>query len=477
MPDNVHHEQQLMLEALQRHKQQELHLLMQRKTVQNSTNVEVLRKQQDKWPDGYIAICAVVKDQGKDLRWLGVSKFYIYDNNSTLPAMMVLWDYLRDGIVEYQYFLGKPRKKPEFTDTNQYKAYHSCLLQHFRQHRWLAFIDVDEFFVFAPSEAPGQSAAASSNGSSPAVDGTAHRRQLQAQQQVPQQFNTRKALRDPAVYHAAAGTGTTGQTDSGDAERTDGTSKGEADEMDSHSLPLFLSGFEQRAAVGVNWVLFGSSGLLKRPQEGPLASFTSCVPQQHWESTHVKVIANTAGILGIGPTPHEMLMRPGMTTVDVDGQPFKGPKTPKAKWHKLVLHHYVLKSKAEFATKSARGSGAGNVKTWGYWDYIEGLCTSNCSAGLAVSQAFLASHPQLKQISSPGHFCSHSVQHSAAERLKAAAAGVLAREEHGAPSQWNGKGVKAGQAGGGGAAAPVPARQDVTDILDGGDTDLYDSDQ
>jgi hypothetical protein len=48
-----------------------------------------------------------------------------------------------------------------------------------------------------------------------------------------------------------------------------------------------------------------------------------------------QVIANTGGILGVGPTPHEMLMRPGMTTVDVDGQPFTGPKTPRAKWHKV----------------------------------------------------------------------------------------------------------------------------------------------
>lgn len=190
---------------------------------------------------------------------------------------------------------GRPRRKPEFADTNQYKAYHSCLLQHFRQHRWLAFIDVDEFFVFAASEAPGRSAAASGNGSAPVPDSTAHRRQLQAKQQAaPQQFIVRKALRDRAAHHAAApqltaGTGSTGPGGSSDAEQPGDTSVDAGEEMDNHSLPLFLSEFERRAAVGVNWVLFGSSGLLRRPAAGPLASFTSCVPQQHWESTHVKV--------------------------------------------------------------------------------------------------------------------------------------------------------------------------------------------
>lgn len=39
-------------------------------------------------------------------RWLGVSKFYIYDNNSTLPAMLMLWDYMQAGVVDYEYFLG-----------------------------------------------------------------------------------------------------------------------------------------------------------------------------------------------------------------------------------------------------------------------------------------------------------------------------------------------------------------------------------
>lgn len=36
-----------------------------------------------------------------------MSKFYIYDNNSTLPAMLMLWDYMQEGIVDYEYFLGK----------------------------------------------------------------------------------------------------------------------------------------------------------------------------------------------------------------------------------------------------------------------------------------------------------------------------------------------------------------------------------
>jgi hypothetical protein len=35
-----------------------------------------------------------------------VGKFYIMDNNSSMPAMMVLWDYINAGVVDYQYFVG-----------------------------------------------------------------------------------------------------------------------------------------------------------------------------------------------------------------------------------------------------------------------------------------------------------------------------------------------------------------------------------
>jgi hypothetical protein len=62
----------------------------------------------------------------------------------------------------------------------------------------------------------------------------------------------------------------------------------------------------------------------------------------------------------------------------------------------LALYHYVLKSKEEFAGKMDRGSGAGNVKTWEYWDYVEELATNKCEWGLSVSKRFMASEPILE---------------------------------------------------------------------------------
>lgn len=62
----------------------------------------------------------------------------------------------------------------------------------------------------------------------------------------------------------------------------------------------------------------------------------------------------------------------------------------------LIIHHYVLKSRTEFAAKNARGSGAGNVKDWAFFDYMDGLSNHTCTWGQPVSKAFLASRPRLR---------------------------------------------------------------------------------
>jgi hypothetical protein len=61
------------------------------------------------------------------------------------------------------------------------------------------------------------------------------------------------------------------------------------------NLALFLAGFERHAALGVNWVMFGSSGLQQRPPAGPMAGYNACVPQDNQENTHVKVRRSSGG--------------------------------------------------------------------------------------------------------------------------------------------------------------------------------------
>jgi hypothetical protein len=89
MPEHIHLQQQQMLDALHRQKHQDLHNMMHQKqraaagagvgssstsgTVERAngsiTDNDVLHAQRAKWPEGYVAVCAVVKDQNRDLRY------------------------------------------------------------------------------------------------------------------------------------------------------------------------------------------------------------------------------------------------------------------------------------------------------------------------------------------------------------------------------------------------------------------------
>ncbi len=91
------------------------------------------------------AICAIIKDEAPYLReWIeyhkihGVDKIYIYDNESTDSTMSVLSQYIKDGLIEYNFFPGKCQQLP---------AYQDCLTRHKHDVRWITFIDLDEFIV------------------------------------------------------------------------------------------------------------------------------------------------------------------------------------------------------------------------------------------------------------------------------------------------------------------------------------------
>lgn len=106
------------------------------------------------WPDGYVAICSVAKDQHRDIRewveyhqWIGVKKIYIYDNNSSTPLASTIPDYLQSGLVEYSYFLGKPRYLDYWNTSRQAHVYRECFHRYRHRHRFIALIDVDEFIV------------------------------------------------------------------------------------------------------------------------------------------------------------------------------------------------------------------------------------------------------------------------------------------------------------------------------------------
>lgn len=105
----------------------------------------VIRQDRKTKFENEIAIGAIMKNEGPYLKeWLdfhilvGVTKFYLYDNDSTDNSRKILEPYIKSGIVEYTFYPGTAM---------QHSAYDDIIQKHSYDTRWLALIDLDEFLV------------------------------------------------------------------------------------------------------------------------------------------------------------------------------------------------------------------------------------------------------------------------------------------------------------------------------------------
>jgi hypothetical protein len=158
----------------------------------------------------------------------------------------------------------------------------------------MAYIDADEFLVMAPPGAAAGAAGQADDGGSSSGAAALHlpRKQqglVNLQGAVLSQESVGAGVTAPDADTLAAAAAAAAAAADGGGPDSSSSGRPAAQDSQQHSLPVFLADFESHAAIGVNWVLFGSSGQQTRPPDGPLASYTSCVPRTHWESTHVKV--------------------------------------------------------------------------------------------------------------------------------------------------------------------------------------------
>ena len=93
----------------------------------------------------YLSIVAILKNEASYIKeWIeyhrlvGVSKFYLYDNDSTDNVYEILKPYIDKGIVVYIKFPGSAQ---------QHNAYNDAINKYKYETKWLAIIDLDEFIV------------------------------------------------------------------------------------------------------------------------------------------------------------------------------------------------------------------------------------------------------------------------------------------------------------------------------------------
>jgi hypothetical protein len=259
----------------------------------------------------YVAVCVAIKGQADDFgEWLAhhyhhndIRRFYIMDDGTSPPLSAYDWSAFVDPRAVSHYYVGAAVR----STFQQLTMYNLCIHNAAKKHRWMAFIDADEFFEVKGNE---------------------------TLQSILREFDN-----DPKV-----------------------------------------------AALGVNWEIHTSSGLLKRPQSARKA-FTTCIEDadpnhpigEGHENEHIKSIVRT-DLYDRPMHPHKFTMKDkNAKTVGehgdvIDRFAWRVPITRD----RISLHHYQMKSREEFEAKIARGNGMTDPKKWDHWDRIEGLPNREC---------------------------------------------------------------------------------------------------
>lgn len=144
------------------------------------------------------------------------------------------------------------------------------------------------------------------------------------------------------------------------------------------SVPDVLGRFNNCASLQVNWVLFGSSGHLTRPEGLVMENYTQCSPGSYKENLHTKAIVQPAKVHCAGSNPHYFVPRPGFRAVGEDFEVIHNAWSAKHNVRHLQLNHYTTKSLEEFAAKITKGrADAAHLPTAqiANFDSINSFCT------------------------------------------------------------------------------------------------------
>ena len=262
---------------------------------------------------GYLAICLVTKDQYPDLtEWLvhhyhhhGIRRFYIMDDGSSpMLATLDYSEFIDPKAITHRYY-PKEILKQNF---HQQVMYDECMKLYGHKHKWMAFIDTDEFFETKGGE---------------------------------------------TIY--------------------DILKKFDED--------------EKVGALGVNWEIHTSGGLLTRPESSRKA-FTTCIqdiekepyPKVGLKNQHIKTIVKTSKYAGM-QTVHSVNVKEGSVVVGEHGDTItRGAWRIPTTRDRISLHHYASKSKEQFEAKIHRGNAMNDPKTWDWWNEHENYPNRTCDS-------------------------------------------------------------------------------------------------
>ena len=116
----------------------------------------------------------------------------------------------------------------------------------------------------------------------------------------------------------------------------------------------FFSQNNRIASLGINWLIFGSSGFVDDPKDGVIDSFVNCSTDDFEWNQLVKSCVIPSRIIG-WVNPHLPLQTFGFYRVDLDYKKISSPRIKLPQNRSIRLFHYFVKSKNHFQEKVEKG--------------------------------------------------------------------------------------------------------------------------
>lgn len=140
-------------------------------------------------------------------------------------------------------------------------------------------------------------------------------------------------------------------------------------------LPQLLKQYEAFGGLGINWIVFGSSGHKTRPQGLQTQNFLLHSAAQTDINRHIKSIVQPRYVKSAGNDPHHFSYKPLKYAVNPLKAKVKDPRMPNETTI-VQLNHYYLRSEEEFRAKINRGfADQAGRRTMDDFYQTDALCT------------------------------------------------------------------------------------------------------
>ena len=149
----------------------------------------------------------------------------------------------------------------------------------------------------------------------------------------------------------------------------------------SPRLPEMLHAYADYGGLAINWRQFGSSNHTRRPRGRVVDNYVRCFAANNTNSQHVRVIANTQHLAGIGVDEHTFDFCDGKFSVSEKLEPVLGAFSPAFNMQQAVVNRYVIKSREDFFWMQRLLPHTSPLAQWSYFDHVDEESTELCLYG------------------------------------------------------------------------------------------------